>query len=213
MRRPRCTAFEAVAAASVALARAERALSLAKRHEKQRGVGRRFAVTARWDIAWFGCILSPSPVAVPRRRERTVWSRATRERAGAATPLTWSVARGFSDAGFRAAFESLGCRVPKDAILISNVYGRFYLNLSAFMSIAGQVPGLSPRALLEQSGGAPDGIIRALHAEVERSHTGFLMRAPFTLPGLLKRGLRLEREVDAWEVDADDRDGSSPSST
>jgi rifampicin phosphotransferase len=137
--------------------------------------------------------------------EHTVWSRANVGEAlpGAATPLTWSVARGFSDAGFRAAFESLGCRVPKDAILIANVYGRFYLNLSVFMSIAGQVPGLSPRALLEQSGGAPDGVIRALHAEVERSHTGFLMRAPFAVPGLLKRGLRLEREVDAWEVDAE----------
>jgi len=137
--------------------------------------------------------------------EHTVWSRANVGEAlpGAATPLTWSVARAFSDAGFRAAFTALGCRAPKDAILISNVYGRFYLNLTAFMAIAGQVPGLSPRALLEQSGGAPDGIIRALHAEVERSSTGFLMRAPIAVPGLLRRGLRLEREVSGWEVEAE----------
>ncbi|MFO0552525.1 MAG: PEP/pyruvate-binding domain-containing protein [Polyangiaceae bacterium] len=138
--------------------------------------------------------------------ETTVWSRANVGEAlpGAATPLTWSVARRFSDAGFRAAFSALGCHVPKGLTLVSNVYGRFYLNLSAFMEVAGQVPGLSPRALLEQSGGAPDGIIADLERAIERSsRQTFLLRAPFKLPSMLLRHVRLEREVTTWEAEAE----------
>jgi pyruvate,water dikinase len=140
--------------------------------------------------------------------EDTVWSRANVGEAlpGAATPLTWSVARGFSDQGFRAAFEALGCRVPKGAVLVANVYGRFYLNLTAFMDIAGQVPGLSPRALLEQSGGAPESIVERLEARASAvSKRGFFLRAPLSLPGRLARQLRLEREVAAWESEAEVR--------
>ncbi len=140
--------------------------------------------------------------------DETVWSRANVGEAlpGAATPLTWSVARGFSDLGFRAAFAALGCRVPKGVTLVSNVFGRFYLNLTAFMDVAGQVPGLSPRSLLEQSGGAPDSIIDLLERRAARvSKRGFYMRAPLLLPGLLARQLRLEREVAAWEAEAEAR--------
>ncbi|MBK8938077.1 MAG: phosphoenolpyruvate synthase [Polyangiaceae bacterium] len=138
--------------------------------------------------------------------EGTVWSRANIGEAlpGAATPLTWSIARRFSDAGFRAAFSTLGCNVPKGAVLVSNVYGRFYLNLTEFMEIAGQVPGLSPRALLEQSGGAPDEVIADL--ERRRGARGrFLLRAPFKIPGLVLRGVRLERDVEAYEQEAERR--------
>ncbi len=138
--------------------------------------------------------------------ESTVWSRANVGEAlpGAATPLTWSIARRFSDAGFRAAFSALGCHVPRGAVLVSNVYGRFYLNLTQFMEIASQVPGLSPRALLEQSGGAPDGIISELEKQgATGSKRGFLVRAPFKLPGLLLKGLRLERDVEASELEAE----------
>ncbi len=138
--------------------------------------------------------------------EHTVWSRANVGEAlpGAATPLTWSVARRFSDHGFRAAFAALGCRVSKNATLVTNVYGRFFLNLSEFMDIAGQVPGLSPRALLEQSGGAPESAIALLEARARRVSTrGFFLRAPLVLPSLLARHLRLEREVEAWEADAE----------
>lgn len=138
--------------------------------------------------------------------EETVWSRANVGEAlpGAATPLTWSVARGFSDHGFRAAFDALGCKVPKGAVLVANVNGRFYLNLSAFMDIAGQVPGLSPRSLLEQSGGAPESIVQRLEARAANvSKRGFFIRAPLALPGLFKRQLRLEREVAAWEAEAE----------
>jgi len=140
--------------------------------------------------------------------ETTVWSRANVGEAlpGAATPLTWSVARRFSDDGFRAAFSALGCRVPKDAVLVANVYGRFYLNLTAFMDVAAQVPGLSPKALLEQSGGAPLAVIDLLES---RAHLvkkrGFLMRAVFAAPSLVMRHIRLEREVAQWESEAEQR--------
>jgi phosphohistidine swiveling domain-containing protein len=138
--------------------------------------------------------------------ENTVWSRANVGEAlpGAATPLTWSVAKRFSDSGFRAAFAALGCKVPKGDVLVANVYGRFYLNLTAFMNIAAQVPGLSPRALLEQSGGAPDGLISILERTTEApSKRRFLLRAPFTLPSLVLRGVRLPAEVDAFELAAE----------
>lgn len=77
----------------------------------------------------------------------TVWSSANVGEAlpGVATPFTWSVAGSYSDTGFRKAFGTLGCSVPKSAVLVGNVHGRFYLNLSEFMRIAAQVPWLDPR--------------------------------------------------------------------
>jgi pyruvate,water dikinase len=136
----------------------------------------------------------------------TVWSRANVGEAlpGAATPLTWSIARTFSDKGFREAFAALGCRVPRGERLVANVQGRFYLNLSAFMRIAAQVPGLSPRALLDVSGGASDATIAALTSQTEgASRRGFFLRAPFTVPRLLAQQASLERTVAAFDVDAE----------
>ncbi|AUX47834.1 phosphoenolpyruvate synthase [Sorangium cellulosum] len=135
----------------------------------------------------------------------TIWSRANVSEAlpGAATPLTWSVARAFSDRGFREAFSALGCRVPRGARLVANVYGRFYLNLTAFMQIAAQVPGLSPRALLGMSGGASAELIARLAEQSEGvSRRRFYARLPLTGPRLLLRQARLEREVAAFEGEA-----------
>ncbi|WP_437277575.1 PEP/pyruvate-binding domain-containing protein [Sorangium sp. So ce375] len=135
----------------------------------------------------------------------TIWSRANVGEAlpGAATPLTWSVARAFSDRGFREAFAALGCRVPRGARLVANVHGRFYLNLTAFMRIAAQVPGLSPRALLSMSGGASEPLIaRLAEQSVGVSRRGFFARLPLTGPRLLLRHARLEREVAAYEGEA-----------
>ncbi|WP_437811285.1 PEP/pyruvate-binding domain-containing protein [Sorangium sp. So ce1078] len=135
----------------------------------------------------------------------TIWSRANVGEAlpGAATPLTWSVARAFSDRGFREAFAALGCRVPRGARLVANVYGRFYLNLTAFMQIAAQVPGLSPRALLGMSGGASEQLIaRLAEQSAGVSRRRFYARLPLTGPRLLLRHARLEREVSAYEGEA-----------
>ncbi|WP_437588712.1 PEP/pyruvate-binding domain-containing protein [Sorangium sp. So ce1000] len=135
----------------------------------------------------------------------TIWSRANVGEAlpGAATPLTWSVARAFSDRGFREAFAALGCRVPRGARLVANVHGRFYLNLTAFMRIAAQVPGLSPRALLGMSGGASEPLIaRLVEQSAGVSRSRFYARLPLTGPRLLLRHARLEREVAAYEGEA-----------
>ncbi len=136
----------------------------------------------------------------------TVWSRTNVGEAlpGAATPLTWSIARSFSDKGFREAFGALGCHVPRGARLVGNVHGRFYLNLTTFMQIAAQVPGLTPRALLTASGGANDAVIAALeHEVVDVSRRSFLMKLPLTAPRQLARQAHLERDVTAFEAEAD----------
>ncbi len=135
----------------------------------------------------------------------TVWSRTNLGEAlpGPATPLTWSIASAFADKGFREAFGALGCSVPRGATLVGNVQGRFYLNLTTFMRIAAQVPGLGPRALLGASGGATESVIQKLEAEVrDVSHRGFLMRLPLRAPQELARQAGLEREVSAFEQEA-----------
>ena len=136
----------------------------------------------------------------------TVWSRANVGEAlpGAATPLTWSIARRFSEKGFREAFAALGCRVPKGEHLVANVHGRFYLNLSRFMQIATQVPLLTPRALLQVSGGASEAAIALLEQQTEDVSTRrFITRLPLVAPRLLARQARLEKDVQAYEKDAD----------
>lgn len=135
----------------------------------------------------------------------TVWSRANVGEAlpGAATPLTWSIARKFSEKGFREAFAALGCRVPRGAQLVANVQGRFYLNLSRFMQISAQVPFLTPRALLHVSGGASDSAIALLERQTEDVSTRrFITRLPFVAPRVIARQARLEEEVRAYEKDA-----------
>src|SRR6185295_14551390 len=101
---------------------------------------------------------------------------------------------------------ALGCRVPRGASLVGNIQGRFYLNLTAFMQIATQVPLLSPRALLTASGGASDAVIETLDRQIaDVSHGRFLLRLPFTAPRQLARQARLEREVAAFEAEIDRR--------
>lgn len=129
----------------------------------------------------------------------TVWSRANVGEAlpGAATPLTWSIAQAFSERGFRRAFASLGCTVPRGAKLVANVHGRFYLNFTAFMRIAAQVPGLDPRSLVELAGGAGIEVLEKQVAGVSRR--GFYARLPFTATRLLSEQMRLEGEVSRFE--------------
>lgn len=130
----------------------------------------------------------------------TVWSSVNVGEAlpGVTTPLTWSVASDFSEAGFRRAFSALGCRVPRRARLIGNVHGRFYLNLSEFMRIAAQVPFLDPRTLVELGGG---GGAEQLALQVRGvSRRGFYVRLPITAARLVREQLRLDDEVRAFEV-------------
>ncbi len=129
----------------------------------------------------------------------TVWSNVNVGEAlpGVATPFTWSIAGAFSEAGFRRAFGALGCSVPKNAKLVGNVYGRIYLNLSQFMRIAAQVPGLDPRTLMQLGGGS--GADRLARDVSDISRTGFYARLPMTAARLLKEQLRLDADVEAFE--------------
>jgi rifampicin phosphotransferase len=133
----------------------------------------------------------------------TVWSNVNVGEAlpGVATPFTWSVAGAFSEEGFRRAFAALGCRVPKQAHLVGNVYGRFYLNLTQFMRIAAQVPFLDPRALVELGGGWGGDELATQVRGVSRRR--FYTRLPLTASRLLREHLKLDDNVQAFEALAD----------
>jgi pyruvate,water dikinase len=133
----------------------------------------------------------------------TVWSSVNVGEAlpGVATPLTWSVASDFSEAGFRRAFSALGCRVPRRARLIGNIHGRFYLNLSQFMRIAAQVPFLDPRTLVELGGGGGADQLALQVRSVSRR--GFYVRLPITAARLVGEQLRLDDDVRAFEASAE----------
>ncbi len=127
-------------------------------------------------------VLQARPVTAVGEVRPTVWSNANVGEAlpGVATPMTWSVIHRFARRGFEQAFGSLGLGVPPDYGLVGNVRGRVYLNLSEFMSIAGQIPFFRPETLLTLAGGtSPD----ELQGAYERhSMVGFVARLPLTLP-------------------------------
>jgi pyruvate,water dikinase len=145
---------------------------------------------------------APSDVAEVAH-PRAVWSNVNVGEAlpGVASPLTWSILAAFSDLGFRRAFASLGCKAPKGVTLVGNFRGRIYLNLSAFMTIASQVPGLEPRTLVDLGGG---GGANELEATITRARPwGFLARLPLTAARFVAAnaavGTRVAR-FDAWFV-------------
>ncbi|MBX3186425.1 MAG: phosphoenolpyruvate synthase [Labilithrix sp.] len=133
----------------------------------------------------------------------TVWSSANVGEAlpGVATPFTWSIAGDYSESGFRKAFGTLGCSVPKHARLVGNVHGRFYLNLSEFMRIAAQVPWLDPRTLVELGGGSGGEELASQVGDV--SHGRFYMRLPLTATRLLREQLRLDEHVARFEQEGE----------
>ncbi len=149
--------------------------------------------------------LSHPPRRGGRRRRpgkdcsRIVWSNLNVGEAlpGVATPLTWSILSDFSDRGFRRAFGAAGCKVPKDAELVGSFRGRIYLNMTEFMEIAAQVPGLRPKTLLALGGG---GEVERLETQVERhGTTGFLMRLPLTVTRYLRENVGLTERVARFE--------------
>lgn len=134
-----------------------------------------------------------------RDRARIVWANVNVGEAlpGVATPLTWSILSDFSEQGFRRAFGSLGCTVPKDAELVASFRGRIYLNMSEFMEIASQVPGLRPRTLLSLAGGGEtERLEMDIHA---RGSTGFLMRLPLTVARYVGENIGLTDRVARFE--------------
>ena len=135
-----------------------------------------------------------------RERAKIVWSNVNVGEAlpGVATPLTWSVLSSFSELGFRRAFGSLGCTVPKDAELVGDFRGRIYLNLTEFMEILSQVPGLRPRTILSLGGG---GEVDRLEDDLEgRSSMGFLARLPLTAARFMRENYQVTERVEAFEA-------------
>ncbi|MEM9074858.1 MAG: PEP/pyruvate-binding domain-containing protein, partial [Myxococcota bacterium] len=133
-------------------------------------------------------------------RASIVWSNVNVGEAlpGVATPLTWSVLSSFSELGFRRAFGSLGCTVPKDAELVGSFRGRIYLNMSEFMSIMTQVPGLRPKTLLALGGG---GEVDRLESDIERrSPAAFLARLPWTASRFARENLGLTERLQELEA-------------
>ncbi len=154
------------------------------------------------DALW---LLQSRPIVGAREPENDratwVWSRVNVGEAlpGVATTLTWSIAREFSDLGFRRAFAGLGCDVPKDAELVSIFHGRIYLNLTSFMRIAAQVPALDPKMLLEFGGG---GGLEALQSQIPRgSWARFALRAPRVGVRFLRENFGLSERLAAFERD------------
>jgi pyruvate,water dikinase len=134
-----------------------------------------------------------------RDRSRLVWSNVNVGEAlpGVATPLTWSILSDFSERGFRRAFGALGCTVPRDAELVASFRGRIYLNLSEFMEIASQVPGLRPKTLLSLGGG---GEAERLELQVEdQGSTGFWLRLPLTVARYVRENAGLTERVGRFE--------------
>jgi pyruvate,water dikinase len=133
----------------------------------------------------------------------TVWSSCNVGEAlpGVATPFTWSIAGDYSESGFRKAFGTLGCTVPKNARLVGNVHGRFYLNLTEFMRIAAQVPWLDPRTLVELGGGSGGDELAGQIRDVSRGR--FYARLPLTATRLLREQLRLDDHVAKFEQEAE----------
>jgi pyruvate,water dikinase len=149
-----------------------------------------------------GAFVTPARAKKPRAdldRARIVWSNVNVGEAlpGVATPLTWSVLSNFSDLGFRRAFGAVGCKVPRDAELVGNFRGRIYLNLTEFVSIASQVPGLKPRTLMALGGG---GEVERLEAQLaSQSSAGFFLRLPVTVTRFVRENYRLTARVEEFE--------------
>ena len=135
----------------------------------------------------------------PRDRESLVWSNVNIGEAlpGVATPLTWSVLSHFSDLGFRRAFASVGCHVPRDAELVGAFRGRIYLNLTEIMEIFSQVPWVRPRTLMAFGGG---GAVDLLEARFEpKGSARFVSRLPFTVARLVRSSHDLTAKVEDAE--------------
>src|SRR5690554_1164797 len=116
---------------------------------------------------------------------------------GVATPLTWSIIRGFSRLGFERAFGSLGLDVPAEYELVGSFRGRVYLNLSQFMSIASAIPLLRAETLFEMAGGADMSVVQGHYAP--RSSRDFVLHLPKTALKVLASQLSTPLVAPLWE--------------
>lgn len=124
-------------------------------------------------------VVQARPVTgVQTNKARTVWSNANVGEAlpGVGTPHTWSVIRQFSRKGILHAFRGLGCFVPEEYAIVGSMRGRVYLNLSEFMSVASQIPFVSPEMLGELAGGGGAEALPGTYRPL--GHVRFFANAP-----------------------------------
>ncbi len=139
--------------------------------------------------------------SAPRDRHNVVWSNLNVGEAlpGVATPLTWSILSAFSSLGFKRAFGSLGCSIPKDAELVGNFRGRIYLNMTECLEILSQVPGIRPKTLIALGGGG--GLSQIESSMTPRSSLGFIARLPITTARFARENYRVTDRVAEFERD------------
>lgn len=139
---------------------------------------------AEWDERLY--LLQARPVtAVRTGRPREVFSSSNVGEAlpGVGTPFTWSIIHAFARRGLLHAFRGLGCKVPDDYSIIGRIRGRIYLNISEFMSVASQVPFVTPEMLERLAGGGGAEYVGGTFRQLPR--TGFLARLPWTIGSTL----------------------------
>jgi pyruvate,water dikinase len=132
----------------------------------------------------------------------TVWSRAGlgESLSGVPSPLTWSLVDAFSRKGLEEAFGALGCKLPRNATLLTRVHGRFYLNLSALVPAVAHVPGIDPAALLDLVHDGSSGVL-AGQFELKRRRAA-LARLPVTAARLFAQQSRLADDFSRFEREA-----------
>ncbi|MFU8802528.1 MAG: PEP/pyruvate-binding domain-containing protein [Bradymonadaceae bacterium] len=115
---------------------------------------------------------------------------------GVATPLTWSIIRGFSRKGFEQAFATLGLSVPDEYELVGSFRGRVFLNLTQFMSVASGIPILKPERLFSMAGGGGVELVKDIYEQ--RSQKQFWRRLPATIPKIIAAQLSMPLVSRMW---------------
>ena len=154
-------------------------------------LGRR-GVDVEW--AWDGAglhVLQARPITgmtVGSGATRVVWSNINVGEAlpGPATTMTWSFIRRFARQGFEKAFGAHGLDVPAEYELFGSIRGRVYLNLTEFMSIASQIPFLTPETWISLGGGCDPALLSDTLPPGGASTLAFMRRLPAALPRLAR---------------------------
>lgn len=143
----------------------------------------------------------PITTAAAIEPEMSVWTNANVGEAlpGVATPLTWSILKAFSRRGFEQAFGSLGLDVPEEFELVGSFFGRVYLNLTQFVTIASAIPVMSPGKLFSMAGGGGVELLEEVAVD-EKSSRAFLSRLPQTVPRILAAQFSMPWVVPSWEA-------------
>lgn len=171
-------------------------------------LGDKVGLDAALEVAWgasgplvLGLFSAASLQQLEGGDTNTVWSLASLGEVlpGVPTPLTWSLAEPFVTKAYSEAFQATGAKPPKGQRVVTNLDGRFYYNLSAFIEAAAQVPGLDLTMLLELVEGAErEQVLAGLELE-----SPSWLRLPFSLSRILGEQRRLTQQMERFESEVD----------